>query len=78
MTAELYNTTNIEAGIARFDSSEFTVLPEKTYFDGREIYPCVLTDGTSEIAFTDDAYGQLFAASRTVIHARCTADYGKA
>lgn len=78
MTAELYNTANIEAGISRFDSSEFTVLPEKTYRDGREIYPCVLSDGISEIAFTDDAYGQLFAARRTVIIARCTADYGKA
>jgi hypothetical protein len=78
MTSELFNSKNFTAGIERFDSSEFTLVPGRTYVDGHEIYPCVLSDGTAEIAFTEEAYGHLFAARRTVIVARRTADYGKA
>lgn len=78
MATELYNMANVAEGITRFDSSEFTLVPGRTSWDGHEIYPCVLTDGKSDIAFTDDAYAKLYEARRKVIVARCTADYGKA
>ena len=68
----------LDAGISRFDSGDFRVVPGKVWRDGKEIYPCVLSDGESELAFTDSAYSALYAMRREVLLARLNGDYGKA
>ena len=78
MAIEHFNSVNADEGIRKFDTSEFTVIPGRTSWDGKEVYPCVLGDGSSTIAFTDEAYGRLFAARGDIMRARGMADYGKA
>ena len=76
--AELYRMDRLDAGISRFDSGDFRVVPGTVWRDGKDIYPCVLSDGESELAFTDSAYAALYAMRREVLLARLNGDYGKA